>query len=61
MSSIPERPVSTDFDDVETPGVEVELSREEAKELGAFDEDALSEEDAREANVPPEPEAESSE
>lgn len=55
MGSIPERPVSNDFNDVETPGVEVEVSQEEAAELGAFEEDALSEEDAREANLHPVP------
>ena len=31
------------------PGFEVEFSSEEAEELGAFEETALSEEDAREA------------
>ncbi len=34
---------------VNTPGKEVEFTQEEAEELGAFEETALSEEDAREA------------
>ncbi|WP_330924802.1 conjugal transfer protein TraD [Candidatus Sororendozoicomonas aggregata] len=32
-----------------TPGTIIEVSREEAEELGAFEEDALSEEDALDA------------
>lgn len=35
--------------DLNTPGVVVEVSKEEAAELGAFEETALSEEDALEA------------
>lgn len=35
--------------DLNTPGKVVEVSKEEAAELGAFEEDALSEEDAQEA------------
>lgn len=34
--------------DLNTPGLVVEVSKEEAAELGAFEEDALSEEDAQE-------------
>lgn len=36
-----------------TPGQVIEVSREEAEELGAFEEDALSEEDAQEADQEP--------
>lgn len=35
--------------DLNTPGVVVEVSKEEAAELGAFEETAMSEEDALEA------------
>lgn len=35
--------------DLNTPGLVVEMSKDEAAELGAFEEDALSEEDALEA------------
>lgn len=36
--------------DLNVPGQVVEVSKEEAAELGAFEEDALSEEDALEAS-----------
>lgn len=35
--------------DLDIPGTVVEVTKEEAAELGAFEEDALSEEDAQEA------------
>lgn len=35
--------------DLNTPGLVVEVSKEEAAELGAFEEDALNEVDAQEA------------
>ncbi|MEL3454711.1 conjugal transfer protein TraD [Escherichia coli] len=35
--------------DLNIPGREIEMSRQEAEELGAFEESALSEADAREA------------
>jgi hypothetical protein len=36
--------------DVQTPGFQVELTPEEAERLGAFEEDALSEQDAIESS-----------
>lgn len=39
------------MEDALTPGVEVECDPEEAEELGAFFEDALSEEDAKDGIV----------
>ncbi|EGY29361.1 hypothetical protein [Candidatus Regiella insecticola] len=35
--------------DLNIPGREIEMSRQKAEELGAFEENALSEADAREA------------
>lgn len=35
--------------DLNTPGIVVEVTKEEAAELGAFEEDALAEEEALEA------------
>lgn len=37
--------------DLNVPGREVEFTPEEAEELGAFPEDALSEEDAKESSI----------
>lgn len=42
--------ISTNIDDILIPGVQVELTAEEAEQLGAFEETALSEEDAWESN-----------
>jgi len=42
--------ISTHIDDILIPGVQVELTAEEAEQLGAFEETALSEEDAWESN-----------
>lgn len=41
--------MNADILKLNTPGQVVELSKEEANELGAFEEDALSEEDAHQA------------
>ncbi len=47
----PLKPVySQNLDDLEIPGVMVELDPDEAEAIGAFREDALSEKDAWEAN-----------
>jgi type IV secretion system protein VirB1 len=43
--------VTNRLDDLLTPGVRVELTPEEAEALGAFEETALSEADAWEANA----------
>jgi type IV secretion system protein VirB1 len=43
--------ISLDYQDLETPGVQVELDPDEAESLGAFHETALSEADAWEANM----------
>lgn len=43
--------ISLDYQDVQTPGVQVELEPDEAESLGAFEESALSEADAWEANT----------
>lgn len=40
--------------ELNTPGVVVEFTPEEADELGAFEETALSEDDARDATQEPE-------
>lgn len=37
--------------DAEVPGYEVELSPDEADELGAFEETALTEEEAKESSI----------
>lgn len=42
--------ISTNINDFFTPGVVVEVSPEEAEEMGCFEETAISEEDAIEAN-----------
>jgi len=42
--------ISTNLNDFFTPGVVVEVSPEEAEEMGCFEETAISEEDAIEAN-----------
>jgi type IV secretion system protein VirB1 len=42
--------ISTNIDDILIPGVQVELTAEEAEQLGAFEETALSEQDAWESN-----------
>ncbi len=42
--------VSTSLDDLLIPGVVVELDAREAEEIGAFEENALTEADAWEAN-----------
>lgn len=42
--------ISLNYKDLMTPGVQIELSPDEAKALGAFEETALSETDAWEAN-----------
>jgi type IV secretion system protein VirB1 len=42
--------ISTNIDDILIPGVQVELTAEEAEALGAFEETALSEQDAWESN-----------
>ena len=43
--------LSDDIGDLTTPGVVVELDADEAESLGAFEETALSEADAWEANA----------
>ncbi len=43
--------ISLDYGNLETPGVQVELDPDEAESLGAFEEIALSEADAWEANT----------
>jgi hypothetical protein len=43
--------VSTSLDDLLLPGVVVELDAREADEIGAFEENALSEAEAWEANA----------
>ena len=43
--------VTTCLDDLLTPGVMVELTPDDAEALGAFEETALSEADAWEANM----------
>ena len=43
--------LSDDFGDLMTPGVVVEMDAGEAESLGAFEETALSEDDAWEANA----------
>jgi hypothetical protein len=42
---------SNNLDDLEIPGVIVELDPDEADSLGAFEEDALTEEEAWESNI----------
>lgn len=42
---------SSDYSDLEIPGVVVELAADEADDLGAFEETALSEADAWDANA----------
>lgn len=42
--------VSKTIDDIATPGVSVEVEPDEAERLGAFEEDALTDSDAVEAN-----------
>jgi type IV secretion system protein VirB1 len=42
--------ISTNSDDILIPGVQVELTAEEAELLGAFEETAMSEQDAWESN-----------
>ncbi len=46
-----EAPLSDDIGDLTTPGVVVEVDAGEAESLGAFEETALSEADAWEANA----------
>ncbi len=46
-----EAPLSDNYGDLATPGVVVELDAAEAESLGAFEETALSEADAWEANA----------
>ena len=43
--------ISLDKQDFQTPGVQIELDPDEAELLGAFEETALSESDAWEANI----------
>ena len=43
--------ISNDIRDLLTPGVQVEVDPEEAERLGAFEETALSEEDAWDSNA----------
>lgn len=43
--------VSTDYADFLTPGVVIELDPDQADDLGAFHEDALSLDDALDANA----------
>lgn len=43
--------ISQSYSDILTPGVQVELEPDEAEALGAFEETALSESDAWEANA----------
>ncbi len=43
--------ISDKLRDMETPGFEAEFDPDEAEALGAFPEDALSEEDARESST----------
>lgn len=43
--------VSTDYADLQTPGLVIELQPDEADELGAFLEDALTQADAWDANA----------
>ena len=43
--------ISTNLDDLLVPGVVVELDAREAEDLGAFEETALTEAEAWEANV----------
>ena len=54
--ALPGRPIadavlSEDFADVTTPGVVVVLDADEAEQLGAFEETALTEAEAWEANL----------
>ena len=49
--------LSNDFADLMVPGVVVEVDASEAESLGAFEETALSEADAWDANTDLEPEA----
>lgn len=49
--AVAEAPLSDDIGDLMTPGVVVELDAGEAESLGAFEETALSEADAWEANA----------
>jgi hypothetical protein len=49
MKKINDEIISHNFNDFTTPGVVVELSPEEAESLGAFEETAISEEDAIES------------
>ena len=43
--------ISLDNQDFQIPGVQIELDPDEAESLGAFEETALSEADAWEANI----------
>ena len=43
--------VSFDIGDLMTPGVVVEMTEEEARRFGAFQEAAVSDEEAEEANI----------
>lgn len=43
--------ISLDYGNLDIPGVQVELEPDEAESLGAFEETALSEADAWEANT----------
>ncbi len=43
--------ISLDTENFQIPGVQIELDPDEAESLGAFEESALSEDDAWEANI----------
>ena len=49
LEAINEQALQEKLDDMETPGAVIEFDPDEADQLGAFIEDALSEEDALEA------------
>lgn len=51
MKSATDPIISLDYRNLDIPGVQIELDPDEAESLGAFEETALSEADAWEANT----------